>query len=266
MRDSMDRRAHRRWKVFATACAIVAATCSPVQAHAQTTVRGTVRAAGPTGEPIAGAVIVLAGQRDSVRSSTNGEFEIRGVSAGNQSLSVRAIGYAPKTVNILVSSAGWTGTVDLDRLPQKLPGVDVTERPTDAEFTTKYDGFFQRRKRGLSGTFRTQEDFQKSGATNMATALAGIPGVSVSTTVSPITGPEYRFRIARCPGNPPNIALYIDGQLTLWDKRSTESFNELMNSILLTDVRYVEFYRGPGQIPSEIERGDNCAVLLIWMR
>jgi hypothetical protein len=257
-----------RWcDLLVAACTLVAASCLSAQAPGQTAVRGTIRAAGPTLEPIAGAVVVLVGHRDSARTSSSGEFEIRGVAPGNHTLSVRAIGYAPRTLSILVSRVdGWAGTVELERLPQPLPQVTVTEKPPELAYTTKYDGFFQRRKRGLSGTFRTHEDFEKSGATNMATALAGIPGVAVSTTVSPIMGPEYRFRIARCPGNPPNVAVYIDGQLISVDKRTPESFNELMNSILLTDVRYVEFYRGPGQIPSDIERGDNCAVLLIWMR
>lgn len=264
-RDMAAYRAHGRSHLLVIALTLVVTPRMSAQVSSETAIRGVVSAAGAAQVPIAGATVVLTGSKDSVRTLADGQFVLRASTAGRHVLAVRALGYAPRMLDVVVSATdGWTGTIELERLPQTLPAVDVADRRDYFEYTTKYDGFFQRKKRGLGGTFRTYEDFEKSGASNMASALAGIPGVAVSTTVSMYSGiPEYRFRIARCPGNPPNIAVYIDGQLILGVR---ERFSELMSSILLTDVRYVEFYRGPGQIPSDIERGDNCAVLLIWMR
>jgi hypothetical protein len=39
-----------------------------------------------------------------------------------------------------------------------------------------------------------------------------------------------------------------------------------MSSVLLRDIEFVEFYRGPSQIPPELDRGDSCAALVVWTR
>ena len=123
----------------------------------------------------------------------------------------------------------------------------------------------------------------------MVGALQSIPGVTVSSFQNPYGAPEVRFRMARCPGEPPNLAIYIDGLRVASFGKATENkgselsglfrrepsrstceectrMAEVLSSIRLSEIEFVEFYRGPGQIPAELERGDACAALVIWRK
>lgn len=180
-----------------------------------------------------------------------------------------------------------------DPTPQPLPELTVTtkaNRPAKYAGLTRYDDFFRRRNLGI-GTFRTRAEIDSSGAHDITSVLQRIPGVSVSSTGNPHGATEIRFRIARCPGQPPNIAFYVDGhRMALFTQRGANQGSELSTlfrppprkdvsscedcvkiaeafaSIPFREIELVEFYRGPGQIPPELDRGDACAALVVWTR
>lgn len=260
------------------------------QADTAAPVRGRVLTSD--GSPAKGALVELVRQGLSGRTSASGEFLFPNVSSGTQILRIRALGHVPKTEEILVSAdSGWTGSIVLDRAPQQLQEVQITAPGKPPEFanTTKYDDYFRRRRIG-QGTFRTREDIEKMGAANIASVLQGIPGVNVTLTGNPYGSQEMRFRMARCPGNPPNLAIYINGQkVAAFTKQSENRGSELsglsrkvshrestcddcariaevLSSVALPDILFVEFYRGPGQIPNDLDRGDSCAAIVIWTR
>lgn len=254
---------------------------SPGQVAATVSVRGKVVSAG--GTPVIGAVVHLVGKAEPARTRATGEFLFVRVAAGPEVLQINAIGFTQKRQDIRVSpDSGWMGTIILDRVPPRLADVDV-----NAAADTKYADFFRRRRLG-SGTFRTREDFERMGATDIVSVLQGIPGVSVSATSTPYGEPETRFRMARCPGNPPNIGIYLNGKrVALFGKNENRGselsaifrpkpetsscadcvrIGEILSSLALLDVMFVEFYRGPGQIPNDLDRGDSCAALVVWTR
>jgi hypothetical protein len=209
------------------------------------------------------------------------------------------LGHQVKLQDIRVSEgSGWSGTIMLGSAPQQLPEIEVDApfgKPPEFANITKYDDFFRRRRLGF-GTFRTRADIEKMGAFDVVSVLQGIPGVKVSFTASPYGAPEVRFQMARCPGQPPNFAIYLNGirvglflekgenkgselsslfrrGLGREDEKKTPSscddcakIAEVLSSIPLRDIEFVEFYRGPGQIPSDLDRGDSCAALVIWTR
>jgi len=276
------------------AVAVLAAWLFPMSADGQIaptgSVRGKVLTAGVT--PVKGALVELLGRSDSMRTTGTGEFVFHGVDSGPQVLRIRALGYAEKTQGIRVNGdLGWTGTIVLDRVAQALSDVNVTAPGKPPEFAniTKYDDFFRRRRLGF-GTFRTREDIEKKGAVDVVSVLQGIPGVNVSATSNPDGAPEVRFRMARCPGQPPNLGIYINGsRVAVFGKKSENKGSELsgafrsdtdkksscedctriaevLSSVALSEILFVEFYRGPGQIPSDLDRGDSCAALVIWTR
>jgi hypothetical protein len=172
---------------------------------------------------------------------------------------------------------------------QPLPPVTVAEKQPPTLEEAKYAPFFQRKKVGL-GTFRTRAEFDSAGATDLVSALQGIPGVAISSTFNPYGQFELRFRMSRCPGQPPNIAIYVDGHRravfgrltgnkgselsTIFTPKAEEKssceecakIGEALASIPLSSVQFIEFYRGPGQIPAELDRGDACAALVVWTR
>jgi hypothetical protein len=221
--------------------------------------------------PINRAHVRLSGPNDSATTDTNGVFIIRTSVAGPRSLRVRALGYEERAESIVVTpDSGWVGTITLRRSPQTLPEVVVRgryDKPPEYANTDKYDDFFRRRKLG-QGVFRSREDIERVGASNMGSVLQAIPGVTLLMTIRPSGKPEARFRMARCPGNPPKIAIYINGRLIHKLDGSTSSVEvaEIIESISVVDVLFVELYRGPSQIPSDLDRSDACAALVIWTR
>ena len=243
--------------------------------HAQVAVRG--RVVGPDAAPIAGARVDLMNTGDSARSSISGEFLIRPAKRGKDVLRVRMLGFSLKLLNIEVDSrSGWTGVVKLEPLVPVLPELNVTESAPENP-TTRYSDFYRRQALGI-GTFRTREDIERKAAFDMVSVLNGIPGVRLSATTNPHGETEIRMQLARC--KPPRLVIYVNGrklELFLTDPteetgsikstcRDCVRVHDALSSILLRDVEFVEFYRGPGQIPSELERGDACAALVIWTR
>jgi len=68
------------------------------------TVAGTVRDA-TSGEPLAAAVVMLPELRRSVVADANGRYVLQDVPAGPHRITVRFIGYAPRSLRALVPAA-----------------------------------------------------------------------------------------------------------------------------------------------------------------
>lgn len=254
----------------ALAAAGLAMCLFPAGAYGQVATTGQVRGTvvAENGTPVKGALVDLVGRADFARTAETGRFLFQDVHAGPQVLRIRALGFVQKSENILViGDSGWAGSIVLARAPQALAEVNVTAPGKPPEFanTTKYDDFFRRQKLG-QGTFRTRDDIEKMGAADFASVLQRIPGVTVSTTISPHSEPEIRMRLARCPG--PRLAFYVNGtQVAVYGKSpGAREMGELLSAMPVSDILFVEFYRGPGQIPNDLERGDACAALVIWTR
>jgi hypothetical protein len=280
----------RRILECATAAIVACLLLAPRHAYGQIA-RGRVLA--DDGRPIAGALVEVGRISDSVRTNSAGEFELSRIGAGGYRARVRALGYREKYVDIRVDAiSGWSGSIVMERLPQELPEVNVQALGKPAEFanTTMYDDFFRRKRLG-QGTFRSRDDFIRMGVSDVAGSLQAIPGVSVTTTMTPFGETETRFRISRCPGQPPNLGVFINGVrqplffkrgdnhgselsgLTAGNNRKTENtcqdcvrLAEVLSSIPFSDILFIEFYRGPGEIPSDVDRGNYCAALVIWTR
>lgn len=250
-------------------------------------VRGVVVAS--QGGVIQGALVEIGRPRDSTRTNARGEFAFEAVVPGLYRLRVRALGYRETYEDIRVErEIGWTGAIVMYRVAQSLPGVTVraTSKPPEFASTTKYDDYFRRQRLGF-GTFRSREDFLKMGAHDVASALRNIPGVMITSTMNIYGEPEIHFRMARCPGQPPNISVYLNGMRVAKfghkgselsgvsaPKRAVSASTcgecvrllEMIGSVPFHDVQFVEFYRGPGQVPPEFDLGDSCAALAIWTR
>lgn len=253
------------------ACASAQAAC----------VRGIVR--NFAGHPLAQAQVELVGTGRIVESTPSGQFVLDSVPGGPQTLAVRLIGFEPRQISIVVDPMrGWTGAIEL-RLAAVLPEIEVTarlDRPPEYVGVARYDDFFRRKRLGF-GTFRTRADIEALGAHDVMGALRGIPGVRASMGVSPTGAPSANLRIARCPGSPPPLAVYIDGQRQYLPRSigramvpsgmqsrcpECEALAEIFSSVSIRDIELVEFYRGTSQIPGDLDRTDNCAAIVIWTR
>jgi TonB-linked SusC/RagA family outer membrane protein len=90
------------------------------------TIRGRVTEAG-SGQPIAGATIVIANTRLGAVTGLDGRYVISQVPSGPQSVTVRMLGYAPKSSAVTVSDNGEVvADFSLDRSASQLSQVVVT--------------------------------------------------------------------------------------------------------------------------------------------
>ena len=266
-------------------CAGAVASQEPDTASRRLLVRGHIL--DQRGSPVANAQVTTDG-RDTARTSEDGVYVVELVSAASAVIRVRALGYREVALRVRVDTSRLSlDTIRLVAVPE-LPVVIAKAKPDDFAFTSRYDDFFRRRSAGI-GTFRTREDIEKVGATDIVALLHGIPGVSVSATNNPYGAPEVRFRMARCSGQPPNIAIYVNGvRVPIGGRRGENRGSELsgmargqaqdssscegcariaevLQSVPLHDLVFLEFYRG-GQVPADLDRGGACAALVMWTR
>lgn len=266
----------------------------PIPGSAQTVkVSGTVE--NTAGHPLTEAEVELLGTGRSLRTPPSGWFEFDGLTPGRHDLRVIAIGYRPVSVTLVVKPiSGWSGLIQMTPAEVQLPEVTVTaraDRPPEYIGVARYDDFFRRQRLGF-GTFLTRADIDRMGTLDVLGVLRGIPGVVASMNVSPFGAPTASLRIARCPMNPPRIAVYINGNRQYMMDSMTggselsrssmafvhrksgspqsrcdacEELAEVLTSVSIRDVEPVEFYRGVAQIPGDLAR-DVCAVLGIWTR
>lgn len=278
---------------LATMLSVPFALAPPSQQRATDTlpVAGTVtgRLVAPGGEAVPHGIMAALPDGSQILSDTQGGFLFTGLHPGLVVLRIRALGFQPRYVYVqLAEDHGWRGVVQLEFVAQVLPevrvrGVPAFWKPPEYANTRKYDDFFMRMRRA-SGTFLDRESIRRRNATSLLELLQGIPGISVRWSPPGSPAPTT-VRMARCPGNPPPLAFYIDGfriplntgspktagGLTLsGGSRETqtvveERFEEILNSVHPSGIEMMEVYRGVAEIPSDLAR-DVCAVIVVWTR
>ncbi len=91
----------------------------------QAAIAGTVRD-GESGAPLAGAVVVLTDLDRAVFTDASGRYRLEGVPAGPQHLSVKRIGFSPRSVHALVPGEGDLSLdFSLRPVPLQLPAIVV---------------------------------------------------------------------------------------------------------------------------------------------
>src|SRR3954464_13272961 len=94
----------------------------------QPAVTGTIRD-GESGAPLAQAAVTLADLDRSVVSDAGGRYRFLAVPPGPQHLTVRRVGYAPRTLDALVPAEGELEiNIALRPQPMQLPAIEVRSR------------------------------------------------------------------------------------------------------------------------------------------
>jgi CarboxypepD_reg-like domain len=105
------------------AVALLIAVSQPVSAS----VSGTVRDASSR-EPLVGATIALQSSRREIVTSADGRFLVTSVGAGAQTFTVRCIGHATRTIDVIVPSHGALSVdIALDPVAVRLAPVSITD-------------------------------------------------------------------------------------------------------------------------------------------
>lgn len=226
--------------------AVAMAVAAPLRAQA--TLKGRILDS-ETGQRIASARVSFSRGTPAMMADSIGEFTIA-LRAGEEKVTVQALGYAPRT---LVIFAADTGTVardfSMDFTGDRLPAVAVQARAE--QLMPRYADFEHRRQRAV-GAFLRWDEMAKRNFGSVGDALRTVRGVRISCDQATF---ECYARMTRTPQCQP--VWIIDGT-------EAKSFHE---NTPVRDVYGIEIYRGPGEIPGEYS-GSNaaCGVIVMWTK
>lgn len=195
-------------------------------AHAQATVRGTVR--DDTGTPLAGARVSGGGR--AAAADHAGAWVLRGLPAGEHRLEATLLGHAPAAVVIhLDDGSAPTIEIVLVRTPLELPALRVAASPSDGEPAALAQGSARLTGRALE---------REVGGTVAAT-LAAQPGVAVRSM-----GPAASMPVVRGLTGDRVLVLH-DGQRAGDLAGSADDHGITLDPLA---ARRVEVVRGPAAL------------------
>ena len=207
------------------------------------------------GRPIVGAIIGIVGGAVT-RSDAQGAWRIIGVSRGTQTLTVRALRYAPLTVTIDVAQKAPQVRLGMTLLQGVLDTVNVVdEAVTDSNLAE----FLERRRTRGSGTFLSAEDIHSRRPTHISELFVAIQGgITIqrdSVGNKFLTMRSNTLRSDRCIP-----AIFIDGM----SMRGLTT-GDLDGLVRPTDLFGIEVYRA-ANAPVEFSEQDGCGTILVWTK
>lgn len=197
--------------------------------------------------------IGIASLHRATRTDNTGRFSLGRLPAGDFELSVRRIGYAPRTLAIHV------GPVPLAALAIVMvvqPEVLGEVSATDKHRRQSLEDFYWRRLRGI-GTYFTREDIVARGASYPSDVMRGTPGVNF-VAVNRVGGLGIRFNttssMRSCVPN-----LWIDGQ---------QAHGMELDEVPVNDIEGIELYSTSSTTPAQFWQGNqtSCGTIVVWSR
>lgn len=250
-----------RW----TLVAVAVAGAVPLGAQRTGVVTGRVSDAG-SALRVAAAVVRLAGSTRVTLTDAHGEFRFTDLPAGPLSILVRAIGYRPIVVDVLLGRGDSLHLVDevlaLQPLPIVLPGIDAPSDSAQRLALTRA-GFYERRGRGF-GVFAEQSEIRRWNPHALSDILRHLNGVRIQAnpnygrTRPAIDLRPYLIELRGCG----NVLFFFNG-VSLGGSADPQFDLDLL--IVPQDVTALEVYRGPSEIPLQFNATNSlCGAVLIW--
>jgi hypothetical protein len=208
-------------------------------------------------DAIVGAQIILDADGRFVTSDSTGAYDFENIPAGVVELTVHAQRFAVAHSALRLVGAGtWSQDIELDSTGTSKPITRLTPVSVTAEapvFNYRLVDFERRKASGL-GQYLTDEEIQRSGASNIQDAVRAMRGVDLDCGGTAYAG--CRIRMTRAPrGCPPEYI--VDGQLD----------NVFGPTTPIRDVIAMEVYTGPSDVPGEFAgRTSGCGVVVLWTR
>jgi carboxypeptidase family protein/TonB-dependent receptor-like protein len=250
-----------RW----TLVAVAVAGAVPLGAQATGVVTGRVSDAS-SALGVAAAVVRVAGSTRVALTDAHGEFRLGDLPAGPSSLFVRAIGYRPIIVDIILEPGESLHLADdvlvLQPAPIVLPGIYAASDSTQHLALTRV-GFYERRGRGF-GVFAEQSEISRWNSHALSDILRHLNGVQIQAnpnygrTRPRIDLRPYIIELRGCG----NVLFFLNG-VSLGSSADPQFDLDLL--ALPQDITAVEVYRGPSEIPLQFNATNSlCGAVLIW--
>ncbi len=232
----------RRWLIAAgTALCMLVAGAGPVVAQAQGTVRGRVFDR-VTERPLTGARIVVVGTQLQGVADDRGNFQIRDVPAGAQTLRVMFVGYSRMDLSV---------TVNIGQEAVSNFGMQPTAISLDEIVVTGTPGTSEKRTLGNAvSSVKVEEFVAEAPIANVVELLsARTPGLTLVSNSGQVgTGSNVRIRGAGSIYGGYQPVYYIDGirfEAALQEGGSTVQAGTALDFINPKDIESIEVIKGP---------------------
>lgn len=240
--------------------------------------RGTVR--DSAGRVVAGAQVRHLEGDESVSATDDGRFHLTRVPDGTHTLEVRAVGYTPRTLRLVVGpDRGEELDVVLRRVTAAylLDSVRVTSTPTLRIAAREFEERLHDRR--MNGWRFTAADIARLHPVYASDVLRTVPGITVVgegplakvistrgiTTLPPGGGPpkptivrgpsRSQAELAKAPGFGECVRVFLNGA----------RINGEVNMMPPSTLRGIEVYRSV-DAPVQYTGFDTCAVVLLWTK
>lgn len=231
-----------------------------------------------SGTPLSGAQIVLNGGAQLATSDARGGFTVAGLTAGEQVITIRLLGFTPLTTAFNIAAAD-SSIIEfgLARNVQRLASTEVVGESDPLE-RGKLSAFYRRKELGV-GTFLTADVFENARSTRVAEILKSrLPGsrivnsrcssksfVATTRGSGSIQDRLFVMDCGRLLDRSCPAAVYLDGIRVYQGMPGEDLFD--VNSVNPNEISGVEFYAGTAQLPAEYRATSRtCAVLAIWTK
>lgn len=261
-------------RVGALAAALLVAAAG--SAAAQAVIRGRIRA-DSTRAAIPFAVVEIKGAGKATQASVSGIYALTDVPAGPHTITARAVGYQPLELPVDLAPGD---TVDADllllRAATQLAPLEVVAPA--ARPLGKMARFEEHRQKGLGRQYDRAALSKLGEGAVVAQLLRATAGIRLIQLPSPCTGSaaasargvgalEVPARMT-CLGREMYMGCYlsvmVDG-VVIWAWGEPDPPN--VENINLAEFEAVEVYRGPSEIPIDLNRtGAACGLLVLWTR
>lgn len=228
--------------------------CSSLAIAQRITLAGVVR--DSAGAPIPEADVSIPSAHLLTRTDVSGAFALTKVSTGQAELSIRRLGFVPKSVQIDIRpTSNDTIVVVMVAQALELPGMVVSDQ-TKRRLLWIED-FYRRRSKGIGGTYYTRDDIDARHASRLSDVLRDAPGVRFVRARGGGSGLRFdspaNFRRDCVP------QYFIDGQRVA---------NIEVDDLPARDIEGVELYAGPSSTPTQFQQGavTACGTVVIWSR
>lgn len=253
-----------------------------VAAGSGAALQGRVLAAD--GRALADAEVRMLGRSASARSDPSGNFELADLAGGSHTLEVRAIGFAPRRVTLVLQEgeARFRELV-LEKSAIALPEIAVTGRaPSPLDLSG-----FEIRRRGGRGYFMDEAAIRRRRASTTADLFNGIPGVEVvlAGSAGVVVFRRAEGQIGKYNRGVCSPQYFVDGvarQVGTEDPVSGE-FNPIGRVLdqvglfnpdvgpgqlaRVEELAAIEIYRGTADAPPQYSKLDaGCGVILLWTK
>jgi hypothetical protein len=207
------------------------------------------------------AQITVIGSSRTAMTGVGGRFVLDSVATGTQLLETRAIGYAPLTMSVRVTTNDSTSVEVLLERAAVLPTVYTMGRKSSANLA-----LYEAHKRSAAAGFFVQprriEGYPS--LQYLHSVVQGVPNANVRSIMGQWVVILYKpgTTMYAGPRDPCIPALYLNGQKTMVD------FDDLDQMIDPDDILGVEVYRTEIEIPRiyDIKNGAKCGLLSIWTK